>query len=90
MLNLCRRIRTIFDDPRSEVSEKRAILNFIFQNPTVDGKKLVFTMRKPFDVVLELAACPNWLPRLDEFRTRDWEQIVRSLAYLGLPQLVAV
>jgi site-specific DNA recombinase len=61
VLNLCRRIRAIFDDPRSEVSEKRAILNFILQNPTVDGKKLVFTMRKPFDVVLELAECPNWL-----------------------------
>ncbi len=61
VLNLCRRIRAIFDDPRSEVSEKRAILNFILQNPTVDGKKLVFTMRKPFDVVLELAECPTWL-----------------------------
>jgi hypothetical protein len=69
VLNLCRRIRTIFDDPRSEVSEKRAILNFILQNPTVDGKKLMFTMRKPFDAVLELAECPNWLRALSQIRT---------------------
>ena len=77
MLNLSRRIRKIFDDPRSEVSEKRAILNFILQNPTVNGKKLVFTMRKPFDVVLELAACPiglistlpveRFLPKIRKF-----------------------
>jgi hypothetical protein len=31
----------------------------------------------------------NWLPDLDEFRTREWEQVIRSLSYLGLPQLVA-
>ena len=41
--------------------EKRAILGFILQNPTVSGKKLEFTMRKPFDTVLELATCPTGL-----------------------------
>ena len=41
--------------------EKRAILGFILQNPTVSGKKLEFTMRKPFDAVLELATCPTGL-----------------------------
>ncbi len=33
----------------------------ILQNPTVSGKKSGFTMRKPFDAVLELATCPTGL-----------------------------
>jgi len=61
VLNLCRRIRSIFKS--SEPSEKRAILNFILQNPTVNVKKLTFTLRKPLNVVLELADCPTLLPR---------------------------
>ncbi len=60
VLNLSRRIGEIFDS--SETQEKRAILNFLLQNPTVKDKKLVFTMRKPFDTVLELAGCLTWLP----------------------------
>lgn len=53
----------------SEVPEKRAILNFLLQNPTVHGKTLEFTLRKPFDVVLELAHHPTRLGVLEEVRT---------------------
>ncbi|MBI1999092.1 MAG: hypothetical protein HYS74_00355 [Parcubacteria group bacterium] len=60
VINLSRRIADIFES--SEPMEKRAILGFILQNPTVSGKKLEFTMRKPFDAVLELATCPTGLP----------------------------
>ena len=59
VINLSRRIADIFES--SEPMEKRAILGFILQNPTVSGKKLEFTMRKPFDAVLELATCPAGL-----------------------------
>jgi len=59
VLNLSRRMGDVFES--SETLEKRAILNFLLQNPTVSGKKLEFTLRKPFDTVLELAGCPNWL-----------------------------
>jgi hypothetical protein len=61
VINLCRRIKEIFEG--SEVSEKRAILNFILQNPTVSAKKLTFTLRKPLDVVLELASLSSFAPR---------------------------
>ena len=44
-------------------------LGFILQNPTVSGKKLEFTMRKPFDAVLKLATCPTGLRTLNEIRT---------------------
>ena len=59
VLNLSRKMGDIFES--SEPLEKRAILNFLLQNPTVSGKTLEFTLRKPFDTVLELAGCPNWL-----------------------------
>ncbi len=52
ILNLSRRIGEIFES--SELPEKRAILNYILQNPTVSGKTLNFELKKPFDTVLEL------------------------------------
>jgi site-specific DNA recombinase len=67
VLNLSRRIGEIFES--SETHEKRAILNFLLQNPTVHGKKLEFTLRKPFDTVLELSSCLTGLDLLTEVRT---------------------
>ena len=60
-------MKEIFDS--SEVHEKRAILNLLLQNPKVSGKKLEFTLRKPFDAVLELASHPTQLRLLDDVRT---------------------
>jgi site-specific DNA recombinase len=88
VLDLSRRIKEIFDG--SETGEKRQILNFLLQNPVVEGKKLEFTLKKPFDTVLELAKSPNeFLPRkhplkarlrsLDAFRTSDWVNVVEEM-----------
>ncbi|TSC65096.1 MAG: hypothetical protein G01um101491_27, partial [Parcubacteria group bacterium Gr01-1014_91] len=63
VFSLARRICSIFKS--SEPHEKRALLNFILQNPTVDGKKIEFTLRKPFDSVHELAVCPTGLREQD-------------------------
>ena len=60
VLSVARRAKTIFES--SEPHEKRAFLNYLLQNPTVNAKKLAFTMRSPFNLVLELASSPNWLP----------------------------
>src|SRR3989344_7213883 len=58
--SLSQRMGEIFES--SEVAEKRAILNFVLQNPVVNDKKLEFTLRKPFDLVLQLADNPIELP----------------------------
>jgi hypothetical protein len=69
----------------SEPDEKRAILNFIFQNPTLDGRTLSRTLKKPFNLVLSLAqpeignaaltpSCTIWQGLVDKFRTVDWRQ----------------
>ncbi|HEY4520067.1 MAG TPA: recombinase family protein [Candidatus Paceibacterota bacterium] len=60
VLNLSRNMREIFES--SEPAEKRQFLGLLLQNPTVSGKKLQFTLRKPFDTVLQLAHHPNELP----------------------------
>ena len=63
VFSMSRRAGSIFK--RSEPQEKRMFLNYLLQNPTVDGKKLEFTLRKPFNLVHELAVCPNWLREQD-------------------------
>ena len=62
VISVARRAKTIFDNS-SEPARKRAFLNYILQNPTVNGKKLYFTIASPFNLVLELASTPNWLRR---------------------------
>lgn len=67
VISVARRARTIFENS-SEPSEKRAFLNYLLQNPTVDGKKLYFSIASPFNLVLELAESPNWLRTWDDVR----------------------
>lgn len=70
LLKLSRRVKQIFDS--SEVNEKRGLIKFLLQNPFVSEKKLVFELRKPFDMVLQLARCPTVLAWWHSFRTFDW------------------
>jgi len=60
VISVARRAKTIFENS-SEPARKRQFLNYILQNPTVNGKKLYFTIASPFNLVLELADSPNWL-----------------------------
>ena len=62
---------SLFDS--SEPLEKRAILAFLLQNPTVNGKTLGFTLRSPFNMVLELANNPIQL--------REQDSNLRPIAY---------
>ncbi len=54
VISVARRAKTIFENS-SEVAGKRAFLNYILQNPIVTGKTLSFELKKPFDLVLNLA-----------------------------------
>lgn len=67
VLSLARRAKEIFES--SEPNEKRAFINCLLQNPTVKEKTLGFTLRSPFDVVLELANSPTWLCLLNAIGT---------------------
>ncbi|MBP6926259.1 MAG: recombinase family protein [Candidatus Pacebacteria bacterium] len=62
VISVARRAKSIFENS-SDTAGKRAFLNYLLQNPTVNGKKLYFTIASPFNLVLELADNPNWLGR---------------------------
>jgi len=59
VLNLAKRAKEIFVS--SEVEEKRQLLNFLLQNLTLDGKKLNFELKTPFDTVLKANKCSTLL-----------------------------
>ncbi len=67
VFSISRRAGSIFQ--RSEPHEKRMLLNYLLQNPTVNGKTLGFTLRSPFNTVLELANCPSGLRVVEAVRT---------------------
>ena len=73
VISLARRAQDIFDGC-SEVAEKRAFLNLILQNPTVNGKKLDFKLASPFNLVLDLADVSSGSPG----RIRTYGQLVNS------------
>ena len=60
VVTVARQAKSIFEKS-SEVKEKRAFLNYLLQNPTLNGKKLYFSIASPFNLVLEWANCPTWL-----------------------------
>jgi len=60
VLNMAKRAKEAFLS--SEVGEKRQLLNFLLQNLTLDGKKLNFELKTPFDTVLQANKFPIGLP----------------------------
>ena len=59
VLDLASRALEIFES--SEVNEKRAILNFLLQNPTLNGRKLLFKLKSPFDDISKCGKTHDWL-----------------------------
>ena len=49
----------------SEVEQKRQLINFVLSNLTLDGKKLVWEYKKPFDMMALCTKSSNWLLGLD-------------------------
>lgn len=49
----------------SEFQQKRELLQYVFQNLQMDGKKLVFTMNKPFDTITKCVKTGKWCTEED-------------------------
>lgn len=67
IITISREAKDIFEKS-SDIAGKRAFINSLIQNPTVNKKKLCFTIASPYNLVLELASTPNWLRVWDEVR----------------------
>lgn len=53
----------------SNIAEKREIMNFVFQNLRLNGKKLEYTMRSPFNLFQECTKMEEWRKLVDRFGT---------------------
>ena len=67
VLSLAKRAVEIFES--SEPEEKNVFLNYLLQNPTVNGKNISYALRSPFNSILELAKRPSGGAVVDRFRT---------------------
>ncbi len=58
LLELANRSYELFKS--SDIDVKRKIINLVFSNLTLDEKKLEFSMRKPFDKLLNVPSNKEW------------------------------
>lgn len=84
IMNTANRIGLIFKS--SEVGEKREILKFLLQNPVINAKKLEFSIRSPFNMLLESPYLRARLGEVDTVRTFDIASLHEGL--LKLEQLL--
>jgi len=63
VLDLSSRALEIFKSPA--VSEKRALLKFLFHKCALNGRKLLFELETPFDVIAQYGKTQERLPGLD-------------------------
>ena len=49
----------------SKLGQKRRLINFIFSNLKLNGEKLDYTLRKSFDLVVNLHNCARWRTERD-------------------------
>lgn len=63
ILELCSRAVELFDAESTNLEQKRFLIDFVLSNMALDGKKLVFTLKEPFDVIAEFSKNSNWYTR---------------------------
>ncbi len=67
LLDLSSRALEIFKS--SEVNEKRVLLKLLLQNCVLNGRKLLFELKTPFDVIAQHSKTQDWLRGQDDVRT---------------------
>ncbi len=60
----------------SKIDQKRRILNLLFSNLQLEGEKLLFTVNKPFDLLMSMPRSEVWHPQGDSNPCRRRERAV--------------
>jgi hypothetical protein len=63
LISVASRAADIFE--RSKTEQKRQLVAFVFSNLKLRGKKLEFSLRSPFDLMVNRATYAEWLGNLD-------------------------
>jgi hypothetical protein len=74
---------------RSKTEQKRELLAFVFSNLRLRGKKLEFSLRSPFDLMVNRADYSSWLAFLNTVRTERFDQVLSLQVELSRLALAA-
>ena len=85
VLDLAKRAKELFLN--SKRPEKQQLLNFVFSNLKLDGKKLSATLREPFSTLLAVSHQPANLQLLGTLRTFDWLALSQEVQSLKLQSI---
>jgi hypothetical protein len=80
LISLASRAAELFE--RSKTDQKRQLIAFIFSNLQLRGKKLEFSLRSPFDLMVDRRSYTGWLGFLNTVRTERFEQVLALRASL--------
>lgn len=61
LLELAHKAHELFE--KADAYQKRELLFYLFQNSQMDGKKLIPSLKMPFDAILEANKTKDWLRR---------------------------
>jgi hypothetical protein len=74
LISVASRAADIFE--RSKTEQKRELIAFVFSNLRLKGKKLEYSLRSPFDLMVNRADHTSWLAFLDTVRTERFNQVL--------------
>src|ERR1700716_120345 len=74
LISVASRAAELFE--RSKTEQKRELLAFVFSNLRLRGKKLEFSLRSPFDLMVDRRSYSSWLGFLNTVRTERFEQVL--------------
>jgi hypothetical protein len=74
LISLASRAAELFE--RSKTEQKRQLIAFVFSNLRLKGKKLEFSLRSPFDLMVNRASYSSWLAFLNTVRTKHFDQVL--------------
>jgi hypothetical protein len=69
---------------RSKIDDKRQLLAFVFSNLSLRGKKLEFSLRSPFDLMVDRPDHASWLAFLDTVRTERFNHVLAMRGNLSI------
>ena len=56
----------------SKIEQKRKLINYVFSNLELNGVTLRYSLRKPFDLMVDCSTRSEWLGLLDTLRTPEY------------------
>ncbi len=80
LISVASRAADIFE--RSKTEQKRELIAFVFSNLRLRGKKLEYSLRSPFDLMVDRADHTSWLGFLNTVRTERFDQVLAIKALL--------